>query len=179
MRLLKLNTGISNPLNSIFLKIIFVFLSIISSVIVLLPGLALCGEITLAWEANEEQHLAGYIIYYGTTSGNYSANIDVGNATRYTLTDLQEGVTYYLAATAYSAEGHESSYSEELLVTIGLPDGQDPFPPDPAELADTDNDGLIDDEDPANESSDSIADSSGGAGGCFLYTVQKMPGKEN
>ena len=55
------------------------------------------ATVGLAWDANTEPDLAGYKIYYGTASGDYSHSNDVGNVTEYTLTDLDEGVTYYLA----------------------------------------------------------------------------------
>ncbi len=81
------------------------------------PMVASGATVDLAWDANTEPDLAGYKIYYGTASGNYSHNIDVGNVTEYTLTGLDDGVTYYLAATAYDADNNESAYSVELVHT--------------------------------------------------------------
>jgi hypothetical protein len=57
--------------------------------------------------------LAGYKIYYGTTSGTYTTSIDVGNVTNYTLTGLTPGLTYYIAVTAYDKARDESGYSNE------------------------------------------------------------------
>ena len=62
--------------------------------------------------------LAGYKIYYGTTSGTYQGNIDVGNVNAYALNDLTIGATYYAAATAYTASGLESNYSNEVMFTV-------------------------------------------------------------
>jgi hypothetical protein len=103
-------------------RLILVSLLIGSSIIGLFPGVALCTNITIAWDANNESDLAGYIVYYGTTSGNYTNSIDVDNITHHTLTDLQDGVTYYLAITAYDVNGYESTYSEELSHTVGVTD---------------------------------------------------------
>jgi hypothetical protein len=75
------------------------------------------AAVDLAWDANTEPDLAGYKIHYGTASGDYSHTIDVGNITTYTLTGLEEGVTYYLAATAYDDDDNESDYSDELVHT--------------------------------------------------------------
>lgn len=115
------------------------------------------AELSLAWDANSEPDLAGYKIYYGIASGDYSHSIDVGNITEYTVVDLDDGGTYYLAATAYDRDGNESDYSEELVHTCrnpkpisppedsdgdGVPDDQDDFPFDPNETTDTDGDGL-------------------------------------
>ena len=43
-------------------------------------------------------------IYYGLLSDQYSYNVDVGNQTNYTLSNLKEGKTYYFAAKAYDRE---------------------------------------------------------------------------
>jgi len=90
---------------------------------ILLVPLILCpfafsADITMAWDSNNEADLAGYKIYYGTSSGNYTHSEDVGNVTEYTIVDLQEGVTYFLAAKAYNYSGNESSFSEELVYTL-------------------------------------------------------------
>lgn len=69
--------------------------------IVLLP-LCLClavsgawaADVTIAWDANPEPDIAGYILFYGTSSRSYSDSIDVGNNTDYTLTGLIQGTTY-------------------------------------------------------------------------------------
>jgi len=115
----------------------------------LLTG-AHAAEVTLEWDPNSELDLAGYKIYWGTTSGNYISNVDVGKQTTYTITDLSEGQTYYIAAKAYDEADNESGYSVEVSHTIpapdsdgdGVPDNQDDFPSDPSETTDTDNDGI-------------------------------------
>ena len=129
------------------------------TVILSLYSIAAYGaEISLAWDANNEPALAGYNIYYGTASGEYSHRIDVGITTGYTVENLKEGETYYFAATAYDHYGNESDYAIELVHTFGydkpmLPpledsDGDgvvnshDDFPFDPVETTDTDSDGL-------------------------------------
>lgn len=78
------------------------------------------AQVTLGWDANIEPDLAGYKIYYGTSSGNYTNSIDVGNVTQYTIYNLQVNVMYYFAATAYDDANNESSYSEELAHMIIL-----------------------------------------------------------
>ena len=63
--------------------------------------------------------LAGYKIYYGTSSGNYTEVVDTNDSlsTEYTLGNLAPG-TYYFAATAYDTFGNESDYSNEVSKTI-------------------------------------------------------------
>ena len=70
------------------------------------------ASVTLAWDASSGA--AGYKIYYGTTSHNYSSVIDVRNVTTYTFTNLVDGRTYYFAATAYDSSNYESDYSSEV-----------------------------------------------------------------
>jgi hypothetical protein len=83
------------------------------------------ADVKLAWDANTETILSGYKLYWGTASGNYSNNIDVGNVTTYTLTGLNPG-TYYFAVTAYSIYGDETGYSNEVTTTISGSDATAP-----------------------------------------------------
>ncbi len=92
-------------------------IAVLASLLVLLPIIVQAASVGLAWDANTESDLAGYKIFYGTAVRSYSHSIDVGNATEYTLTDLEEGVTYYMAATAYDDQDNESDYSSELVYT--------------------------------------------------------------
>jgi len=62
--------------------------------------------------------LAGYKVYTGISSGNYTQNIDVGNVTSYTATNLSAGTTYYFAVTAYDTSGNQSSFSNEINRTV-------------------------------------------------------------
>ena len=79
---------------------------------------------TITWDAPTTNadgtpltDLAGYKLYYGTSSGNYSVAIDVGNVTTFKVDGLSSG-TYYFAVTAYDASGNESDYSNEVSKTI-------------------------------------------------------------
>jgi hypothetical protein len=76
------------------------------------------AQIRLAWDPNTEPDVAGYQIYYGTASRSYGYSIDVGNVTTYTLLDLTQGVTYYIALTAYDSANNKSDYSNEVSGTV-------------------------------------------------------------
>jgi chitodextrinase len=80
--------------------------------------LALAGEAFLSWDANRESDLAGYRVYVGLLPGVYGAPIDVGRGTSWTVPNLNAGVTYYFAVTAYNTRGLESGYSNEASKTI-------------------------------------------------------------
>ena len=81
-------------------------------------------DITLAWDANTEPNLAGYMIYYDTDSSGEpydgteamegESPIDVGNVTEFTLSDLPDGIVHFFAVTAYNDENLESGYSNEV-----------------------------------------------------------------
>ncbi|MGO9380146.1 MAG: carboxypeptidase regulatory-like domain-containing protein, partial [Dissulfurispiraceae bacterium] len=83
------------------------------------------ASVTLNWTAPTTNtdgtlltDLAGCNIYYGTSSGNYTAEINVGNVTTYTFTNLAAG-TYYFAVAAYDTSGNQSVYSNEVVQTVG------------------------------------------------------------
>jgi len=90
----------------------FLALSVIFS---LFAARAQAAQVTLAWDPNTELDLAGYKIYYGFETGNYSYSIDVGDITSYTISGIEENRAIYLAATAYDVNGNESEYSEQVV----------------------------------------------------------------
>ncbi|MFQ5509903.1 MAG: HYR domain-containing protein [Leptospirillia bacterium] len=60
--------------------------------------------------------MAGYVLHYGTASGSYTAQVDVGNATGFSLTGLIGGTDYYIALKAYDTNGNYSAFSQEFLL---------------------------------------------------------------
>jgi hypothetical protein len=70
---------------------------------------------TVTWDPSPDPSVRGYFIYYGTSSGNYTQRIDVGDARTCTISGLQEGAMYYIAATAYDSSGNESGFSNEVV----------------------------------------------------------------
>ena len=70
----------------------------------------MAADVALAWNANTESNLAGYRIYYGTSSGNLSSSVNAGNVTTYTVTGLPLGATYFFAATAYNTSGERKRF---------------------------------------------------------------------
>jgi hypothetical protein len=68
---------------------------VILSILVFTFPNALAANVKLAWDANTESDLAGYKVYYGTSTGKYPDSIDVGNVTTHTVVNLVDGQTYY------------------------------------------------------------------------------------
>ena len=82
------------------------------------PAPAQTGQsVTLVWDANPDPDIAGYRVYYGTSSGNYTQSIDVGNVTTATISNLVPGQTYYFVVTDYNTAGLESLPSNEVAYT--------------------------------------------------------------
>ena len=104
--------------------IALIFLSVVFS--------ASAAEVTIAWDVNLESDIAGYKLYYGTSSRNYTVSLDAGNTTNYTITSLEEGTTYHFAATAYDTALNESAYSTELVHTISVPNRAPEIPSQPS-----------------------------------------------
>jgi hypothetical protein len=69
---------------------------------------------TLLWDPNSETNLAGYKVYSGTSSRDYSSVVNVGKTTQYPLTNVVQGATYFFALTAYTTGGLESDLSTEV-----------------------------------------------------------------
>src|SRR5262245_14388833 len=73
--------------------------------------------ITLAWDASPDQ-VSGYRVSYGTTPGNYTTTVDVGNVLTW-QTNLP-GAQYYFAVRAYDASGNLSPFSLEVGDAAGV-----------------------------------------------------------
>jgi hypothetical protein len=78
------------------------------------------ASVTLAWTPSTSSSVAGYDVYYGTSSGNYiSAVVVPANATSVTIRGLNSGQTYYFAAASFDNSGDVSSDSPEISAVAG------------------------------------------------------------
>ena len=84
------------------------------------------GSITLSWTPPTENedgtvldNLAGYKLYYGTTSGQYTrqVRIETPGLSSYVIENLLPD-TYYVVATSFTSSGVESRYSNEAVKTV-------------------------------------------------------------
>jgi len=84
-----------------------------------------CGVVDITWDANTEDDLAGYRVFYktgssgepyaGTGAAQGSSPIFVGNRTSFQLTGLAPDETYYIVLTAVDVSANESAYSLERV----------------------------------------------------------------
>ena len=145
-------------------SILFIF-AILFTLIAMPLSVADAATATLGWDSNPEPDLEGYIVYRNVGSPGppygYSSDLpedELANPLhpKVTLTGLQEDKEYFIALTAYNAEGVESSFSNDVCVEIV--------------------DGIV--EPCASSSSIGASTSSSGGGGggaCFISTVSYNP----
>jgi len=78
------------------------------------------GSLSLSWAPSPAPNIAGYILRYGVTSGQYTGNVITGTNTSTTVSGLIPGLTYYFAVAAYNSLGAESKNSNQITNTIPL-----------------------------------------------------------
>ena len=100
------------------------------TLVCLSAGAAEAGTFTLVWDPSPGPDLAGYVVSWGTSSGQYSDAVDVADGTSFQFTVSDPTQVYYLAVQAYNTAGFRSAFSEE--VTIGPITGVVTPPIDPA-----------------------------------------------
>ena len=92
-------------------------LAVLSAWLVLLGQLPVFAvqDVVISWDPSGVSAVAGYKIYYGSSSHNYVNVVDAGNAMNVTITSQAEGASFYFAATTYDALNHESVLSDEVV----------------------------------------------------------------
>jgi hypothetical protein len=98
-------------------KLIFIYSTALLIILPLSPKSAYPAQTTLVWDPVIHPDVAGYMVYYGTSSGDYDVSFEVGNWTSVTIAGLDNSETYYFTATAYSIYGEESDFSNEVQWT--------------------------------------------------------------
>jgi Fibronectin type III domain len=82
---------------------------------------SLGASATISWNSSPSSSTTGYLVYYGTSSGNYITAVLVPSktATNVTINGLTTGTKYYFAAAAYDASSDVSALSAEISGVIG------------------------------------------------------------
>jgi hypothetical protein len=109
--------------------------------VIVQEGSGYAMDATLAWDADNDPNIAGYLVYYGTVSGSYAPSssdyatrysVDGGrnwinvtgappitvspSVTEISLTGLNDGKDYFFALKAFNSAGLKSPYSTEISV---------------------------------------------------------------
>lgn len=87
----------------------------------MIPMSISAAALSLSWNSNTEADLAGYMVYYGNTSGIYTSSEDAGKVTSYDISNVTNGKTYYITLRAYDTSGNESACSQEVYAYIPVP----------------------------------------------------------
>jgi len=83
------------------------------------PPDAPAAAIKIIWDANKNEDVLGYRVYWGTASHEYRFYSDAGPLTALEITGLAENIRYHIAVTAIDYWGNESLFSQELVAIPG------------------------------------------------------------
>jgi hypothetical protein len=110
----------------------FLRVLLVACVSLCVTSLANAQSVTVAWDANTESNLSGYVVFYGTSSGIYPYSIDVGNVTTKQITaNLTANTRFYFVVKAYDTGWKMSPASNEVSVVTGASTNPPPPPPPP------------------------------------------------
>lgn len=83
--------------------------------------------IALQWNANSEEDLAGYTLFWGTSAEQLDQQMSLGETqTSHTMNDLQNDSSYFFALAATDTAGNSSEKTEVISVTPSVPDSTKP-----------------------------------------------------
>jgi PKD repeat protein len=100
----------------LFISVLIFFFLLFSLFAGLFVVKATAMDVTLQWDTNEDAEY--YVIYYGTTSGNYTQNSQNITAPiiQHTLTGLSQTI-WYFSVKAFNSCGNSSDFSDEISYT--------------------------------------------------------------
>ena len=78
-------------------------------------------SVSIGWSPSASPDVAGYIVHYGPVDQSTTNQVDVGNVTAATLSNLSEGLEYFFYVTAYNAIGIESDPSNAVQYSVPVP----------------------------------------------------------
>ncbi len=91
---------------------------ILFATLMLVAVRVLAGTVSLAWDPVASPLLVTYSVYYGPSAGHYTQQLDVGDATRFTVSQLVEGTTYHFAVSADDGVHFPSGFSNDVSATV-------------------------------------------------------------
>jgi len=95
---------------------------LLATAICLYCSCSTAGEVTLSWSSPTNNvdgspltNLAGTMLHYGLSTGEYTDSVDVGNVTNATISGLLEGVTYYINGRPYNEQRIYGDFTTEVV----------------------------------------------------------------
>src|SRR4051812_9973854 len=108
---------------------VVLFVCLFGILLAINPRVNAAQSVAIAWDPSASPDVVGYRVALGTSPGTYTQSIDVGAVTTATVSGLTDGLTYYLAVTAYNSTYGESGPSNEVSYTApGIPPAPTPTP---------------------------------------------------
>ena len=128
-------------------------LGLLTLLLFLYPAIGIAREVTLAWDTNTDDNLAGYRLYARERGEAYDYRYPEwqGATNQCTVTGFDEYESYYFVVRAYDNDGNESGNSNEVYLASVLGDDSN--------SNSLDNDGG------------SSGGGGGGGGGCFISSL--------
>jgi len=129
-------------------------LGLLTLLLFLYPAIGIAREVTLAWDTNTDDNLAGYRLYARERGEAYDYRYPEwhGTTNQCTVTGFDEYESYYFVVRAYDSDGNESGNSNEVYLASVLGDAPD--------------DNTLD-----NDGGSSGGGGGGGGGGCFISSI--------
>lgn len=76
------------------------------------------NAVNVSWTANSDADTYGYVIYYGSQSGDYTNAVVFYGTTNAVISGLMAGVTYYFAVAPIDGQGIEAIFTSEVSCTL-------------------------------------------------------------
>jgi hypothetical protein len=79
------------------------------------------AQVKIAWDANSEPDVTGYVVEWGAMPSPFTQAVDVGNVTTWTLSTATPGIVYGFRVIAYDADGLRSDASVPVFANTDGP----------------------------------------------------------
>ena len=105
-----------------FLACVFIYFVPLIFILLLSTQNVYSLDVTLTWNPNSEENLAGYRIFYRENDQSYDYEVPAweGSDTTCTIYNLDDNAPYHFVARAFDTEGSESGDSDELPLYTAL-----------------------------------------------------------
>ncbi len=115
------------PRSSGFFLLSLLFFVALAPILFLFPQNVYAVDVTLAWDANSEEDLAGYRVFCREDGQSYNYNdpdwegTDTSCTIDETIYELDDSITYYFVVRAFDTSGNESGDSNEVCYQPNVP----------------------------------------------------------
>ena len=76
------------------------------------------ASLTLSWNQNGQEDLAGYRVFYGNDKSVHLINVNANQTKSFNIPDLKVGETYYFAISAYDTSNKPEGSDAKLILNV-------------------------------------------------------------